>query len=141
MLSERLQKPRWWKRTTRSFWLLFVVLPYFVMLILLGMLVVAGFVEAQFLFEYVIVTALAIAFAYYIRTTSSRAVWRAIWIMAGIGLVGFPIFLVLNFLLIKTLSPVVGFLMPFSITMAAAVLVGAFVGDQIGKRRHYKPIV
>jgi len=111
------------------------------MLILLGMLVVAGFVEAQFLFEYVIVTALAIAFAYYIRTTSSRAVWRAIWIMAGIGLVGFPIFLVLNFLLIKTLSPVVGFLMPFSITMAAAVLVGAFVGDQIGKRRHYKPIV
>jgi hypothetical protein len=98
-------------------------------------------VETGFFFEYMIVTAPLIAFAYYIRTTSSLALWRAIWIMVGIGLVGFHIFLILNFLLIKTLSSIVGFLIPFSITMAIAVLVGAFVGDQIGKRRHYKPII
>jgi hypothetical protein len=119
----------------------FVVLPYFIVLILLGVLVATDLAEAQFFFEYMIATTLLIAFAYYIRTTSSLVLWRAIWVMVGVGLVGFPIFLVLNFLLIKTLSPVVGFLIPFSITMATQVLVGAFVGDQIGKRRRYKPII
>jgi len=136
-----LQKPRWWKRTAKSFWILFVVLPYFVILILLDVLITAGFAEARFFFEYMIVTALLIALVYYVRTTSLPALWRAIWVMVGIGVVGFPLFMVLNFLLIKTLSLVIGFLIPFSITMATSVLVGAFVGDQIGKRRHYKPII
>ncbi|MBX5328711.1 MAG: hypothetical protein QHH18_05705 [Candidatus Bathyarchaeota archaeon] len=80
-----MQKLRWWKRTAKSFWVLFFVLPYFVILIILGVLAATGFAETHFFFEYMIVTASLIAFAYYIRTTSSLGLWRAIWIMVGVS--------------------------------------------------------
>ncbi|MEM3458464.1 MAG: hypothetical protein QXN36_02400 [Candidatus Bathyarchaeia archaeon] len=86
------------------------------------------------------VTTAFIALSYYVRTTSSLRLWRIIWIIAGIGVIGFPLFIIMNFLVIKALSPIIGFWIPFSITMATSISVGAFVGDHVGKRRDYKPL-
>lgn len=135
------RKPRWWKRSVRSYWLIFVLVPFVVMLIVLGALFLQGVTTLTELLEAAVITSVCIAIAYYIRKTSSLTIWRTVWILfVGVGVIGFPLSLALSFLLVNTLGPVLGFLPPFLLSLGIAVLVGALLGDRLGKRRSYQPL-
>jgi hypothetical protein len=137
---ERLQKPGWWKGTVRSFWLLLVVLPYFVIAILSGVLAAMGLLDIQHFLEYTLITPFFIAFAYYYRTIPSLALPRVIWdVLVGVGLIGFPIWVESSLLLAKILTSIVGSFPSLVILYGTSMIVGVLVADWIGKRRNYRP--
>ena len=88
------------------------------------------------------ITLLAIGFSYYIRIKPSTKVNRAVYIMLGI----FGTFLVTLFgggFIIQAIDspPIPTYLGPwlsFIVLMIASPIAGAFIGDQIGKRRNYR---
>lgn len=129
------RKSRWWKRSVRSYWLIFVLLPFAVILAVVGALFLQGVTTLTELLEYAVVTSVAIATAYYIRKTSSPTMWRVIWILFGVGVIGTLIGVALKILLVNILGYGLGWFPPFLI----ALLVGALLGDYIGKRRGYRP--
>jgi len=132
---ERLQKSGWWKGTARSFWLLFVVLPYFVIAILLGVLVVIGLLDMQHFLGYAVITLFFIAFAYYGRTIPSLGLRRVIWIvLVGVGLIGFPIFVVSGLLFAKVLTSIIGSFLSLIVIYSTSMIVGMLIADRIGKK-------
>ncbi len=137
---KRLRKPIWWKGTARSFWLLSILLLCIAYLILFGVLVASGLVETERFLAYTLVTVFFTASAYYIRTIPSLSLWRAIWIVAGAGIFGFPLFVTLLLVLGKTLVPIIDAGISVIVTLATSVVIGALIGDRLGKRRNYKPL-
>ena len=83
---------------------------------------------------------LTIGFAYYIRIKPSRSVNRGLYILLGFSPIGFGLWLLYAFSgigrFLTTLGPwgslasMVLFLIPY--------IIGAFIGDWIGKRRNYR---
>jgi hypothetical protein len=134
------RKPEWWKRSIRSYWLVFVLLPFVIILIVLGALFLQGVTTLTELLGYAVVTSAFITVAYYIRKTSSLTVWRTVWILFGVGVIGFPVSVASAILLVNTLGSVIGFFPPFLLSLGIAVLAGAFLGDRLGKRRGYQPL-
>jgi hypothetical protein len=92
------------------------------------------------LLKYAVVTSVMIGTAYYIRKINSLKVWRAIWILLGATVIGLLILVPLKILLVDTLGAVIGWLPSFLLCYGIAVLVGALLGDYIGKRRDYRPL-
>jgi len=133
------KKPGWWKRSVRSYWLLFVLIPFAVVSAVFGVLVYLGLTELTKLLIYVVVSSIAIAVSYYIRTIPSSSLWRKIWIIIGVGVIGFPLAVVLGFLLNAVLSPITGDLLAFILSYVLAIILGGFLGDKIGKMRDYRP--
>jgi len=135
------RKPRWWKRSIRSYWLILVILPFVLILVVLGALFLQGVMALTELLKYAAVTSVFIATAYYIRRIASPKFWRMIWIFfIGVGGIGTLISLVLLGVFGKTLVLLLGpgpaFLLSFGVTIA----LGALLGDYIGKRRGYRPL-
>jgi hypothetical protein len=139
-LLNNYRKPGWWKRSVRSYWFLFVLIPFTAVLAVYGVLTYLGLAELDELLIYMGVTIVAIATAYYVRTNPSPRLWRTIWVLSGIGVIGFPISVVLAILLVKALSPIIGWWPPLALSMATAIIIGGLLGDQIGKRRGYRPL-
>lgn len=133
------RKPRWWKRSVRSYWFILVLLPFAVILAVLGALFLQGTTTFTELLTYAVITSVLIATAYYVRKINSLNVWRAIWILLGVGVIGLLIMVPLKILLVDTLGAVLGWLPSFLLCYGIAVLVGALLGDYIGKRRGYRP--
>ena len=134
------RKPRWWKRSIRSYWFIFVLLPFAVILAVLGALFLQGTTTFTELLRYAVITSVLIATAYYIRKINSLKLWRAIWILLGASVIGLLIMVPLKILLVDTLGAVLGWLPSFLLCYGIAVLVGALLGDYIGKRRGYQPL-
>lgn len=134
------RKPGWWKRSIRSYWLIFVLLPFVVVLIVYGALFLQGITTLTELLTYAVVTSVLITVAYYIRKLSSPNVWRIVWILVGVGVIGFPASVALAFLLVKTLGSTIGSIPPLLLSFGIAVVVGALLGDRLGKRRGYQPL-
>jgi peptidoglycan/LPS O-acetylase OafA/YrhL len=132
-------KPGWWKRSARSYWLLFVLIPFVVILLVLGGLVYVGVTEFTKLLIYAVITGVAIFAAYYIRTIPSSSLWRKIWIFIGVGVIGFPLAVAISFLSSTLLSPITGDLPAFVMTTLLAIILGGYLGDRIGKMRDYRP--
>jgi len=87
----------------------------------------------------VALTFLGIGFAYYIRIKPSRKVNRGIYVLLGISPIGFSLWIVYALSGIDRFSTthlgpevslIVGFTVPY--------IIGAFIGDWIGKRRNYR---
>jgi len=126
-------KPWWWK----PLWIVTLLLT-----IVSG---VAGF----FLFAVSLaravaglaLTFLALCFAYYIRVRPAIRVNRAIYILLGGGVTYWIIFGGSVFIIWATgLPPPTQYLGPWItniIFMIAPWIIGAFIGDWIGKRRNY----
>jgi len=83
-------------------------------------------------------TLFCVSVAYYIRIKPSLKVNRAIYILLGISPIGFVLWIVyvLSFGRYVTnyfgtwLSLLIGFTLPY--------IIGAFIGDWIGRRRNYR---
>ena len=109
------------------------MLPYVAHLILLGVLVAAGLLETQSLLYYALISAFFIASAYYVRTIPSLRLWRTIWIVAGAGVFGFPLFVALIFVLGKTLMTIVDTGISVIVALTTSLVIGALIGDRFCK--------
>ena len=134
------RKPRWWKRSVRSYWLIFVLLPFAVILSVLGALFLQGTAALAEIAKYIIVTSVFTAFAYYIRWKNSLKVWRTIWILLGACGIGTVIMAVIMGVFGKTLIFYLGPGLSLLLVFVTAIVVGALLGDYIGKRRDYRPL-
>jgi membrane protease YdiL (CAAX protease family) len=134
------RKPKWWKRSVKSYWFLFVLMPFIAVLAVFGVLIYLGLEGLGTLLTYIGVTTIAVATSYFLRKNSSPRLWRTIWVLGGIGVIGFPISVVLAILLTKALSPIAGWPPPLFLSIAIAIIIGGLLGDQIGKRRGYRPL-
>ena len=124
-------KPRWWK-------------PLWIAVLLT---IIASEVVGYFLLHVplertvggVALTFLMIGFAYHIRIRPSRKMNRGLYILLGISPIGFSLWIVyalsgIGRFLTTHLGPgaslIVGFTVPY--------IIGAFIGDWLGKRRNYR---
>ena len=124
-------KPRWWKPLWIAVLLTTIasgVVGYFLLHVPLER-TVGG----------VALTLLMIGFAYYIRVRPSMKVNRAIYILLGITPIGFGLWILYAVSGIGRFitthfgawaSLIIGFTVPY--------IIGAFIGDWIGKRRNYR---
>ncbi len=92
---------------------------------------------------YGIIFGIVLGFSYYIRIHPSRMVNRAIYILFGITPIGFGLWILYMFInrasgfyLLNTFG-VWGFWIHIFVQISLFV-IGAFIGDFIGKRRYYK---
>jgi len=83
-------KPRWWRWGARTYWLLFVILPFIVVLMVYGVLVRLGLRTLMELLIYASFTSALIA-THVIFGKTSLKIWRTVWIVFGVGVVGFPL--------------------------------------------------
>jgi len=86
------------------------------------------------------ITFLMIGFAYYIRIKPSRKVNRGVYILLGFSPIGFCLWLLYAFSgigrFLTTLGPW-GSLVSM-LLFPIPYIIGAFIGDWIGKRRNYR---
>jgi len=135
------RKPRWWRRSVRSYWFIFVLLPFAVISAVLGALFLQGVTALTEILRYVLISSVLIAFAYYIRKTNSLKVWRTVWVLGlGAGGIGTLILAVMLGVFGKTLILYLGPGPSLLLTFVTAITVGALLGDYIGKRRGYRPL-
>ena len=135
------RKPRWWRRSVRSYWFIFVLLPFAVISAVLGALFLQGVTALAEILRYVVISSVLIAFAYYIRKTNSLKVWRTVWVLGlGAGGIGTLILAVMLGVFGKTLILYLGPGPSLLLTFVTAITVGALLVDYIGKRRGYRPL-
>jgi hypothetical protein len=135
------RKPGWWKRSIRSYWLIFVLLPFVAILVVLGALFLQGVMALTEVLKYAVVTSVLIATAYYIRKINSLKVWRIVWVLfVGVGVIGTLTLVVLLGVFGKTLVLSLGPEPALLLSFGVAIVLGALVGDYIGKRRGYQPL-
>ena len=106
----------------------------------LGALFLQGVTALAEILRYVVITSVLIAFAYYIRKTSSLKVWRTVWVLFGACGIGTLIAGVISVVFAKTLILYLGPGPSLLLTFVTAMTVGALLGDYIGKRRGYRPL-
>ena len=131
------QKPQWWKRSVRSFWLSVGIVSFATMIIIYIAMIDLGILPPVQLFLGVAVGIPMYAMSYYFRTVATKKMWRAVFIILGAGVIGFWCMLPIALLFGPTIR-----LIPFWLRlplMYIPVIVGAYIGDWIGKRRDYRP--
>jgi hypothetical protein len=85
-----------------------------------------------------ILTFLAIGFAYYIRVRPSMKINRAIYILIGITPIGFVLWVICTFILNRVIITSASGTWPLFLASGAVCFgLGALIGDWIGKRRNY----
>jgi len=130
-VKAKSSKPWWWK-------------PLWIVTLLLT---IASGVAGFFLLDVplaravggVALTFFCIGIAYYIRIRPSVKVNRAIYILFGITPIGFGLWILLAIsgigrFLTTHLGPLPSFIVAFTIPY----IIGAFIGDWIGRRRNYR---
>jgi len=123
-------KPRWWK----PLWIavIFVtiasgVVGYFLLHVPLERTV--GTVALTFLM---------VGFAYYIRIRPSRKVNRGLYILLGISPIGFVLWIAYGLTVGRHVTNYLGVWSSLIISFTVPYIIGAFIGDWIGRRRNYR---
>jgi hypothetical protein len=138
------QKPQWWKRSVRSFWLFVGVVSFAIMIIISIIMIELGTLPPVQLFLAVAIGIPLYASSYYFRTIATKRMWRVVFILLGSCFIGFWFILVpLTFLLVfsgvwSLLGPIPWWLGMPLLTIPPLV-TGAIIGDWLGKRRDYRP--
>lgn len=130
-VKAKVSKPGWW----RPLWIAVLV-----MTIALGM---AGHFLLHAPLERVVggvaLTFLCIGIAYYIRVRPSMRVNRIVYILFGITPIGFVLWIFLAVSGIgRWLTNNLGGWPSFIVCFTVPYIIGAFIGDWIGKRRNYR---
>jgi hypothetical protein len=135
------QKPQWWKRSVRSYWLSVGVVSFAIMAIFYVIMIGLGILPPIQLFLAVPVGISMYAMSYYFRTVATKRMWRVVFIMVGSCFIGFWFILAPLIILLSSLRSL-GISLPWWLGMPIMILplvVGAFIGDWFGKRRDYRP--
>ncbi len=132
------QKPQWWKRSVRSFWLSVGIVSFATMIIIYIAMIDLGILPPVQLFLGVAVGIPMYAMSYYFRTVATKKMWRAIFIILGAGGIGFWCLALPIALLFGPTIRLIPFWLRLPL-MYIPVIVGAYIGDWIGKRRDYRP--
>jgi len=136
------QKPQWWKRSVRSFWLFVGVGSFAIMIIISIIMIGFGNLPPIQLFLAVAIGIPMYAMSYYFRKIATKRMWRVIYILLGSCFIGFWFIMVPLMILLGSLGPL-GILLPWWLGIPLLTIpplaIGAFVGDWIGKRRDYRP--
>jgi hypothetical protein len=124
-------KPWWWK----PLWIA-------VLLITIASEVVGYFlshVPLERLVGVVALTFLCIGIAYYIHFRPSMKVNRVIYVLLGITPIGFGLWILLAISGIgRFLTTHLGTVPSFIVAFTIPYIIGAFIGDWIGRRRNYR---
>ncbi|MHA1138412.1 MAG: hypothetical protein ACTSSE_18180 [Candidatus Thorarchaeota archaeon] len=135
------QKPQWWKRSVKSFWLSVGVVSFVIMAIFYVIMISFGILPPIQLLLAVAVGIPMYAMSYYFRTVATKRMWRIGFILLGFCFIGFWFILAPLIILLNSLrSP--GTFLPWWLGMPLMILplvLGAFIGDWLGKRRDYRP--
>ncbi|OLS20428.1 MAG: hypothetical protein ThorAB25_28310 [Candidatus Thorarchaeota archaeon AB_25] len=133
------QKPQWWKRSVRSFWLSVGVVSFATMVIIYSILISLGILPPIHLFLGVAVGIPMYALSYYFRTVATKRTWRVVFILLGSCFIGFWFILAPLTILLSYLSISLPWWLGWPLPMILSLVVGAFIGDWLGKRRDYRP--
>jgi len=124
-------KPSWWKPLWIAILLITItsgIVGYFFLRVPLER-IVGG----------VALTFLCIGIAYYIRVRPSTKVNRVIYILLGITPIGFGLWIVLGLSGVgRWLTNYLGVWPSLIISFTVPYIIGAFIGDWIGRRRNYR---
>jgi hypothetical protein len=132
------RKPRWWKRSVRSYWLIFVILPFAVILTVLTVLFLQGVITLTELLQYAVVAGVGTPFSYYIQAKAPLKPSRTRWdLTVGCG-IACLILLVLLGVFGKTLVLILGPWPAVLLSFGVALALGGLLADYIGKRRDYR---
>ncbi|MDH4214984.1 MAG: hypothetical protein OEV85_13790 [Candidatus Thorarchaeota archaeon] len=133
------QKPQWWKRSVRSFWISMGAVSFVSMIIIYVIVIGLGILPPIQLVLAIAVGIPMYAMSYYFRKVATKRMWRAVFIMLGACGIGFWCLIVpLGFLFAPVIRSI-PWLMGMPLLMILSVVIGAFIGDRIGKRRDYRP--
>ena len=123
-------KPRWWKPLWIAVLLMTIaagVVGYFLLHVPLERMV-SG----------VALTFLCVGIAYYIRVRPSIKVNRAIYILLGITPIGFVLWIAYALTIGRHVTNYLGAWTSLIISFTVPYIIGAFIGDWIGRRRNYR---
>ena len=133
------QKPQWWKRSVRSFWLFMGVVSFAIMIIFYVIVIGYGILPPPQLVLAVAVGIPMYAMSYYLRTVATERMWRAVFIMLGAGGIGFWCLIVPSVFLFAPFFRSIPWWIGQPLLTIPSVVIGAFIGDRIGKKRNYRP--
>ncbi|MGY5881546.1 MAG: hypothetical protein RTV31_14950 [Candidatus Thorarchaeota archaeon] len=133
------QKPHWWKRSVRSFWFSVGVVSFAVMVFIYSILISSGILPPAQLLLSIAVGIPMYAMSYYLRTVATKKMWRSVFIMLGAGGIGFWCMIVPSVFLFAPFFRSIPFGIGFPLLTIPSVVIGAFIGDWIGKKRDYRP--
>lgn len=133
------QKPQWWKRSIRSFWLSVGVVSFATMIIIYIAMIDLGIMPPVQLILGVAVGIPMYAMSYYLRKVATKKMWRALFIMLGACGIGFWGLIVPSVFLFAPFIRSIPWWIGMPLLTIPSVVIGAFIGDWIGKRRDYRP--
>ena len=133
------QKPQWWKRSVQSFWLSVGVVSFATMIIIYIIMIDLGILPPVQLFLGVAVGIPMYAMSYYFRKIATKKMWRIGFIMLGAIWIGlWCLALPLGLFFAPFFRSIPWWIGP-PLLMIPSVVIGAFIGEWIGKRRDYRP--
>jgi len=133
------QKPQWWKRSVRSFWISLGSVSFVAMIIIYVIVIGLGILPPIQLVLSIVGGIPAFALSYYFRKVATKRMWRAVFIMLGAGGIGFWCLIVPSVFLFAPVIRLIPWWLGLPLLTIPSVIIGAFLGDWIGKRRDYRP--
>ncbi len=135
-LEKVFGKPRWWKGSFKSLFLLNLSLYY----LILSVLYFFGLINLYVFIDLIISPHLILIFIYYLLASESALVRKLYWVIIGTGIIGAPLFFIIPIIAI-TINPILkGSTSLLILTIATVFTVGPIGGYIIGKTRDFKKI-